>query len=105
MASDMGVKRPRRSEYKSEPDYLNACLRYLDAKYPEREEQRKRVAAWMRWEMETDERLRARIGELILADDLTDAEDDELDRLTDEWKARRRRGRDYYLSERRTNHD
>ncbi|MFS0794587.1 hypothetical protein [Microbacterium sp. 1P10AE] len=90
----MSLKRPRRRDYGSEPDWLNACLRYLDAKWPAREDFRKRIAAWQRWSVESDtETLRARIRDLILADTLTDEESAELDELIDAWKARQRRNR------------
>lgn len=90
----MSLKRPRRRDYASEPDFLLACLRYLDAKFPGREGQRKRIAAWQRWSAESDtETLRARIRDLILADNLTDEESAELDELIDAWKARQRRNR------------
>lgn len=91
----MSVKRPKRRNYASEPDFLLACLRYLDAKYPGREGQRKRLVAWRRWEIERDtepdvESLRARIRELVAIDDLTEDEADELARLSVEWRAWRR---------------
>lgn len=87
----MAIKRPRRDEYGSEPDFLLACLRYLDAKYPGREGQRKRVIAWQRWTLEHDaEALRARIRELVELDDLTDAEADEFEKLAAAWRARNR---------------
>lgn len=90
----MSLKRPRRHNYGSEPDFLNACLRYLDAKWPAREDYRHRIAAWNRWSAESDaESLRARIRDLILADELTAEESDELDRLIHDWKALRRRNR------------
>jgi hypothetical protein len=58
----MALKRPKRKHYESEPDFLLACLRYLDAKFPGREGQRKRLVAWERWEREHDpDALRARI--------------------------------------------
>lgn len=90
----MALKRPHRRDYDSEPDWLNACLRYLDAKWPAREDYRHRIAAWKRWDAESDvEKLRSRIRDLILADDLTAEESDELDRLIHDWKALRRRNR------------
>ncbi|MGW9627633.1 hypothetical protein [Microbacterium sp. NPDC055521] len=87
----MSVKRPRRHRYDSEPAYLLACLRYLDAKYPGREGQRQRVAAWQRWHDEPDlDALRERIVALIDNDNPTPADDAEFDRLVAAWKARRR---------------
>lgn len=86
----MAIKRPRRHRYESEPDFLLACLRYLDTKYPGREGQRKRLATWRRWNEEHDDAaLRARILELIELDALSPDEDDELDRLIALWKAQR----------------
>lgn len=85
----MAIKRPKRERYASEPDYLLACLRYLDARYPGREGQRKRVAAWQRWTVEHDaDALRRRIWELFELDPWTDDEADEFDRLARAWKAR-----------------
>lgn len=90
----MSVKRPRRRNYESEPDFLLACLRYLDAKYPGREGQRRRIAAWRRWEIERDaEPDVARLRELIALDALTDAEADEFDRLAAEYREHRRNNR------------
>ena len=90
----MSVKRPKRRNYDSEPDFLMACLRYLDAKFPGREGQRKRIAAWARWEREHDpEAILPRIRELLRCDDLTPSEDAELDRLMDAWKTLRRNAR------------
>lgn len=90
----MSLKRPRRHNYDSEPDFLIACLRYLDAKHPGRKGQGKRIAAWNRWSVESDvESLRIRIRDLILADELTPGESDELDRLIADWKALKRRNR------------
>lgn len=87
----MSVKRPKRRNYESEPDFLLACLRYLDAKYPGREGQRKRLAAWQRWEIERDaEPDIARLRELVALDDLTDAEAAELARLSTEYVEWRR---------------
>lgn len=86
----MSIKRPRREQYASEPAWLNACLRYLDAKYPEREQYRERIAAFERWEAEHDlEAMRARIGELMATTDWTTEEADEFDRLATAWKTRR----------------
>ena len=85
----MALKRPKRRRYESEPDYLLACLRYLVAKYPGREGQRKREATWRRWTEEPDaDALRRRIGELIQLDDWTSDEAAEFDRLVAAWKAR-----------------
>lgn len=87
----MAIKRPKRKHYESEPDWLLACLRYLDARYPGREGQRKRVAAWARWEREHDaEALRARIRELVELDEWTDDEAAEFDRLAAAWRDRAR---------------
>ncbi len=91
----MSVKRPKRRNYESEPDFLLACLRYLDAKYPGREGQRKRLATWRRWEIERDsepdvESLRARLSELIESDDWTEADADEFAQLSIEWREWRR---------------
>lgn len=87
----MSIKRPRREAFGSEPDYLLACLRYLDAKYPGREGQRKRLAAFRRWDLEhaDEDRLRNRIRELIELDDWTDADADEWQHLTDAWRNRK----------------
>ena len=87
----MSVKRPRRRNYESEPAYLNACLRYLDAKYPRRDQIRKRIAAWQRWEIERDDEPDvARLRELVALDDLTDDEAAELARLSTEYVEWRR---------------
>lgn len=83
----MGIKRPKRRDYKSEPHYLIASLRYLDAKYPGRVGQRKRVAAWRRWNEEHDaDVLRDRIRDLVLLDrPFTDAEEAEFLELVATW--------------------
>lgn len=87
----MSVKRPKRRNYDSEPDFLLACLRYLDAKYPGREGQRKRIAAWERWTLEHDpDALRARIRELVALDEWTSDEAAEFDRLAEAWRNRAR---------------
>lgn len=85
----MAIKRPRREQYASEPDFLLACLRYLDTKYPGREGQRKRVIAWQRWTLEHDtEALHARIRELVALDEWTADEAAEFDRLAAAWRSR-----------------
>lgn len=87
----MAIKRPKRKHYESEPDFLLACLRYLDAKFPGREGQRKRLAAWARWTQEHDaEALRRRIRDLVELDEWTDGDAAEFDRLVSAWKAQRR---------------
>lgn len=87
----MAIKRPKRHNYESEPAFLLACLRYLDAKYPGREGQRKRLVAWQRWTQENDaDALRSRIRELVKLDEWTDAESDEFDRLAAAWRSRAR---------------
>lgn len=87
----VSVKRPQRGSYASEPDYLLACLRYLDAKFPGREGQRKRIAAFRRWERETadDDRLRERIRELIERDEWSASDADEWGHLIVAWLARK----------------
>ena len=83
----MSLKRPKRRDYASDPDWHVACLRYLDAKWPGREGQRKRIAAFARWEAEySTERVRARIADLLEIDDWTAEEADEFDRLAALWK-------------------
>lgn len=90
----MAVKRPKRRHYESEPDFLIACLRYLDARHPGLEGQRKRAAAWQRWAEEHDPAgVRSRIRELLRVDDLTPDEDAELDRLIAAWKTLRHNAR------------
>lgn len=85
----MALKRPRQRNYDSEPDFLLACLRYLDAKYPGREGTRKRVAAWQRWNEEHDaDVLRSRLRELVELDAMSPADEAEFDRLAAAWKAR-----------------
>lgn len=87
----MAIKRPRRHRYESEPEFLLACLRYLDAKYPGREGQRKRLTAWRRWDEEHDvDALRARIRDLVELDEWTDDEAVEFDRLAAAWRNRAR---------------
>lgn len=87
----MAIKRPKRRHYDSEPDFLLACLRYLDTKFPGREGQRKRLAAWRRWEEEHDpDVLRSRIRDLVELDEWTDAEAAEFDRLAAAWRTRAR---------------
>lgn len=86
----MPLKRPRRDDFESEPDYLIACLRYLDARFPGREGQRKRIAAFERWESSssTPERMRARLGQLFMDEwPLSDEKRAELDRLVAAWNA------------------
>jgi hypothetical protein len=81
----MKLKHPKRERYASEVDYLLACLRFLDAAFPGREGQRKRIAHFERWET-APQRLRARIGELLLDDwPLSDEKRAELDRLMAAW--------------------
>jgi hypothetical protein len=83
----MKIKHPKRERYASEVDYLIACLRFLDAAFPGREGQRKRIARFQRWES-TPERLRTRLGELLLADGpLTGENRAEFDRLLAAWQA------------------
>lgn len=90
----MSVKRPKRRNYDSEPDFLLACLRYLDAKFPGREGQRKRIAAWARWEREhTPDSLRKRLVELIDLDDWTAEDAAEFQRLAALWRERVRAAR------------
>ena len=91
----MAIKRPKRRHYESEPNFLLACLRYLDAKYPGREGQRKRVAAWARWERESavernPNALRDRIRDLVELDEWTDDEAAEFGRLAAAWRNRAR---------------
>ncbi|MEV8265847.1 hypothetical protein AB0P00_17050 [Microbacterium sp. NPDC077057] len=87
----MAIKRPKRKQYESEPEFLLACLRYLDAKYPGREGERKRLTVWQRWEGEREpDALRARIRDLVELDDWTDAEAAEFDRLAAAWRNRAR---------------
>lgn len=87
----MAIKRPRRERFVSEPGYLLACLRYLDAKYPGREGQRKRLAAWRRWELAHDaDFLRSRLRELVELDAMSPEDEAEFDRLAAAWKARAR---------------
>ena len=83
----MAIKRPKRKRYPSDVEWHLACLRYLDAKYPGREGQRKRVVAFARWTTEQDaDLLRARIRELMLLDrPLTDDEDADLLDLIAQW--------------------
>ncbi len=85
----MALKRPRRRDYDSEPEWLNACLRYLDAKWPAREDQRKRVQAFARWDAEASiepARVIERLRELIVRDDLTPDEEAEFERLADLYR-------------------
>lgn len=90
----MAIKRPKRKHYDSEPDFLLACLRYLDAKFPGREGQRKRVAAWRRWEHENSpDALRARLRDLVELDEWTDTEAAEFDVLAAAWRKRARSAR------------
>lgn len=83
----MSIKRPKRENYPSEPDFLIACLRYLDAKHPGREGQRRRVAAWKRWNGEhSTDALRDQIRDLVMLDrSLTEAEEVELLDLVAAW--------------------
>lgn len=91
----MGIKRPKRRKYASEPDFLLACLRYLDAKYPGRKGQRKRLVAFARWDAEAEpERVIARMRELIELDrPFTPAEDVEFDELVVAYRAQRKANR------------
>lgn len=91
----MGIKRPKRKKYASEPDYLLACLRYLDAKYPGRKGQRERLAAFRRWDSEfAHERVIGRLRELIALDrDFTAAEQAEFNELTTVYLQQRRDNR------------
>lgn len=83
----MGLKRPRRADFASDPEWHVACLRYLDAKWPGREGQRKRIAAFARWDAEhSTERVRTRLRELVEIDDWTAEQADEFDRLAAAWK-------------------
>lgn len=83
----MTIKRPKRDSYPSEPDFLIACLRYLDAKHPGREGQRRRVAAWKRWSEQPDtDALRDEIRDLVMLDrSLTEAEEVALLELVAAW--------------------
>jgi hypothetical protein len=83
----MPIKRPRRADYASEPDFLIACLKYLDAKFPGREGQRQRVAKWRRMSERHDaDVLRDRIRELVMLDTpFTDAEEVEFLELVADW--------------------
>lgn len=83
----MGLKRPRRREFDSEPAWLMACLRYLDAKHPESRVLRAR--AFARWDAQdaTDPaRVIKRLRELIVLDDLTPEQEAEFERLAEMYR-------------------
>lgn len=78
----MRLRRPRRGQYANEQAWLIACSRYLDVKFPEREQFRHRLdyAAIVA-------RMQALLG---LDRRLTDAEEAEWDALAAAYRAHRR---------------
>lgn len=90
--ADYEPPKPRRSEFDNEPDFLVACLEWLDYTFPERGRagQSARVAEWRRLEASTDrEAVRARIRALIARDDWSTDDAAEFDQLAATWKSLR----------------
>ncbi|AZC14563.1 hypothetical protein DT073_13355 [Microbacterium sp. ABRD28] len=82
-------ERPRRVDYRSDPDFLVACLVWLDHTFPKR---RKRIAEWQRLERESDvDYVRERLRELLALDESTEEEDAEFARLAAVWKTNHHR--------------
>ncbi|QYF98274.1 hypothetical protein [Microbacterium sp. PAMC21962] len=87
-------RRPIRSDFASEPEWLTACAVWLDFTFPARVQQRERIREWDRLALEADPvALRGRIADLLFADDLTPEDDVELDRLIAAWKTLRHESR------------
>lgn len=88
-------KKPRRQDFPSEVAWLNACVIWLDYVWPERVDQRRKVAAWRDLDAEAaPQRTRQRIAELLELDrDFTPAEDEEFDKLVRSMKQDRKRRR------------
>lgn len=92
---DQRPARPRRGDFASEPEYLIACLVYLDHAFPERVQKRERAAEFARLEMEADiDRVVARIRDLLRLDEWDEAQQEEGDRLMAIYLDHRRRERD-----------
>lgn len=87
-------QRPRRVDFGSDPEYLVACLVWLDHTYPERVQHRERIAEYARLELEADEqRVIARIHELLKIDEWDEGQQEEGDRLAALYLEYRRQAR------------
>lgn len=89
-------RKPHRADFDSEPDFLLACLEWLDYSYPERgRDQSARIAEWRELDEAAEfERVRARLRELHALDEWTDDDEAEFDVLAEAWKTARRNMRE-----------
>jgi len=88
----MAKDKPKRQAFASEGDWLSAAATWLERRWPD--DQRARIDAWQRMDAKTQRSdARRRMGELIAARTLTNAEERELDGLIDEYMAEKRRNR------------
>lgn len=85
-------QKPHRADFDTEPEYLVACLEWLDYSFPERGRNGRsaRIAEWRQLEADADlERTRSRLGELIELDDWTPDDAAEFDELAASWRSSR----------------
>lgn len=85
-------RKPHRADFNAEPEFLVACLEWLDYSFPERgrSDRSARIAEWRQIDVAASlERTRLRLRELIELDDWTPGEATEFDELAATWRSSR----------------